>query len=77
MFPVNPGTRKEYGLTNLEKAKQIVDESKELREVQNHLRAAFKNDELDGGWQTALEHPLYLQAAERLQELKQQLKELI
>jgi len=62
---------------NLDKAVQIVAELDRLRAVQRELKAAFKNDELDGGWKAALDHPLYQQASERIAALQEDLKILI
>jgi hypothetical protein len=65
------------GLTNLEKAKQMIDEIGQLQKVKGHLKYAFKNDQLEGGEKAALMHPLYLAADSRIDELQGQLKELI
>lgn len=62
---------------NLGRASMIVNELADLAGVQSALKAAFKNDELDGGWKTALEHPLYLQAEARKASLQDELKGLI
>lgn len=64
-----------YG--NLDRATEICDEVEGLLRVQGELKRAFKNDELDGGWKTALEHPLYLQAEARKVALQDELKGLI
>lgn len=65
------------GPNDVERATTIVRELNELAGVQSALKAAFKNDELDGGWKTALEHPLYLQAEARKASLQDELKGLI
>lgn len=62
---------------NLSKAAEIIAEIDECVRVQKALKDAFRNDQLDGGWQAALEHPLYLQAEGRIALLQSQLKELI
>lgn len=64
-------------LTDLEKAKALVKEIDELLQLQKTIKLAFAKDELDGGWKTALEHPLYLEAENQLQELFSEMKGLI
>lgn len=63
--------------SNLVRAKDIVHEIDELRALQRELKSAFKNDELDGGWRAALQHPLYLDAERAIEKLQEQLKILI
>jgi len=64
-------------VTNLEKAAVIVRAIADIRAVQVELKAAFKGDELDGGWRAALTHPLYLDAEAAIADLREQLKVLI
>ena len=63
--------------SNLAKAKRLVREQQELTAVMRAYKAAFKNDELDGGWKAALTHPTYLEAEKRLAEIDNELKGLI
>lgn len=65
------------GVTNVGKAKLIVGELIQLREVQRALKAAFAHRELDGGPVAATTHPLYLEAERRIAELDEQLTILI
>jgi hypothetical protein len=63
--------------TNLDDAVQVVAEIDKVRAVQRELRSAFARSELDGGAKAALNHPLYLEAATRLDELHDELMGLI
>lgn len=62
---------------NLVKSRALYRERQELKGVQDALKAAFKGDELDGGWRAALSHPLYLKIEGRLAEIDEELKGLI
>lgn len=62
---------------NLEDAKELIKEISELKEIQRRLKDAFAKDELDGGALAALDHPLYLQAAEEIKRLEEEFKQLI
>lgn len=62
---------------DLARAAEIVDEVEALKRLQAELRRAFAGDELDGGWKTALEHPIYLKADARITNLHEELKGLI
>lgn len=59
------------------KATQIVQKISILRQTQDELKRAFKDDALNGGWRAALTHPLYLEAEKNIIELRESLKELI
>lgn len=63
--------------TNLDRAKEYIAEIHSLRNVQKELKNAFLDQELDGGWRAALEHPLYLQAQASIDALQEQLRLLI
>lgn len=65
------------GALSLAKAEQIVGEIDLLRGVQRELKAAFKDDELNGGWKAALEHPLWGWAEQRIAALHEEMKGLI
>jgi hypothetical protein len=65
------------GPWNLDRARMITTEIMELGTLQGALKAAFRNDELDGGWKAALDHPLYIQAEERIVSLREELRGLI
>lgn len=62
---------------SLEKAMRIVGEIDLLRGVQRELKAAFKDDELNGGWKAALDHPLWGWAEQRIAALHEDMKGLI
>lgn len=63
--------------SDLDRGADIVNRISAMRQVQAELKAAFKGDELDGGWQTALTHPLYLRASAEIADLREQLKGLV
>lgn len=65
------------GSQNLSDALGAVVLIDSLKRLQQTLKAAFKDDELDGGWQAALKHPLYIEAQEHIDSLHEQLKGLI
>lgn len=64
-------------MNNLDQAIAIVARIAQCIAVQNELKRAFKDDELDGGWKAALTHPLYLQAEAEVSALRDELKGLI
>ena len=63
--------------TNLDDAIDIVHEIDRLRAVQRELRSAFARSDLDGGAKAAVDHPLFIQAAQALDILHDQLMGLI
>jgi hypothetical protein len=63
--------------SNLDDAVAITRRIGERQQVQQELKHAFKDDALDGGWKTALVHPLYLAAEEEIIRLRDQMKMLI
>lgn len=63
--------------SNLDKAIHIVDEIKKLKDVMNALKGAFVHRELEGGVKAAFDHPLYLDAADKIAELEEELTLLI
>lgn len=63
--------------TNLDDAIAIVDQIDRVRAVQRELKAAFARSELDGGAKAAVDHPLYLEAAAKLEELHDEMMGLI
>jgi hypothetical protein len=62
---------------NLDRAAIIHHQISELRGIQKDLKDAFYHRALDGGPKAAEQHPLYLQAAERILELQEALTLLI
>lgn len=62
---------------NLSTAMRIVTDIDVCRGVLDALKRAFKDQELDGGWQTALTHPLYLSTEARIANLEDELRGLI
>lgn len=65
------------GMTNLDQGMAISMEINALKTTQKALKDAFAHRELDGGPKAALEHPLYLQAQARIEELEEELTLLI
>lgn len=63
--------------SNLDDAIALTRRIGECQQVQQELKRAFKDDALDGGWKTALVHPLYLAAEEEIVRLRDQMKMLI
>jgi len=62
---------------NLARAMQIVTDIDICRGVVDALKRAFKSEELDGGWRTALSHPLYVSTEARIASLEDELRGLI
>ena len=62
---------------NLARAMQIIADIDICRGVLDALKRAFKNEELDGGWRTALTHPLYVSTEARIASLEDELRGLI
>lgn len=62
---------------NLDKAVEIIGRIQKLRDVQRELKSAFARSELDGGAKAALQHPLYLAAQAKLDQLHDDLMVLI
>ena len=63
--------------TNLDDAKGLIEQIDQVRAVQRELKSAFARRELDGGVKSAADHPLYVQAQEKLEELHEELMGLI
>ncbi len=65
--------------SNLWKAAGIVEQITVVKQVQKEVKNAFlgAGKEIEGGLEAALNHPLYLAAAEMQAKLEQELKELI
>lgn len=64
-------------LTNLDRAVDLIEQIEQIRAVQRELKSAFARSELDGGARAALNHPLYVQAQAKLDELHDALMILI
>jgi hypothetical protein len=62
---------------DLARAMQIVTDIDICRGVLDALKRAFKDQELDGGWRTALTHPLYAQTEAHIASLEDELRGLI
>lgn len=62
---------------NIEKGIRLSEEIEQLKMMQKNLTSAFHHQQLDGGAKAALEHPLYLAAAERIQKLQVEMTLLI
>lgn len=62
---------------NLSKAIAIVTRIGQCVIVQKSLKDAFRNDQLEGGWQAALDHPIYLDAEAEIARLQEEFKALI
>lgn len=62
---------------NLSKAIEISEEISKLKVVQKDLKDAFYHRALDGGPKAALEHPLYIRAQMRIDELQEELTLLV
>ena len=71
------GVLDDMDFSNLGKAKRIVSEITVLRDIQKALKSAFAHRELDGGPLAALEHPLYLEAEQKIQALEEEFTQLI
>lgn len=63
--------------SNLGKALSLVEDITKLRAVQKAVRDMFARRELEGGVKAAFDHPLYLQAQARIEELEEALIILI
>lgn len=62
---------------NLERGLQIVEELELVAGLRREIIRAFVDQELDGGRAAAYTHPLYLQAGERADNLREELRGLI